>query len=81
LAPALKGYAEGFARRTGIQVNLDLPQDLRRLPREAETAFSHEPLKHPSEIAVAAEQTSLSCKFANPCCFGKLFRCLLNFES
>ncbi len=39
LAPALKGYAEGFARRTGIQVNVDLPQDLRRLPREAETAL------------------------------------------
>ena len=39
LAPALKGYAEGFARRTGIRVNVDLPQDLRRLPREAETAL------------------------------------------
>jgi len=39
LAPALKGYAEGFARRTGIRVNIDLPQDLRRLRREAETAL------------------------------------------
>jgi PAS domain S-box-containing protein len=39
LAPALKGYVEGFARRTGIQVNVDLPQNLRRLPREAETAL------------------------------------------
>ncbi len=39
LAPALKGYAEGFARRTGIQVNVDLPRDLRRLPRDTETAL------------------------------------------
>jgi len=39
LAPALRGYVEGFARRTGIQVNVDLPQNLRRLPREAETAI------------------------------------------
>jgi PAS domain S-box-containing protein len=39
LAPALRGYAEGFARRTGIRVDLDLPDDLRRLPHEAETAL------------------------------------------
>ncbi len=30
---------EGYARRTGIQVNIDLPQNFRRLPREAETAL------------------------------------------
>jgi signal transduction histidine kinase len=39
LASALRWYAEGFARRAGIQVDLDLPEDLRRLPREAETAL------------------------------------------
>lgn len=39
LVPALRGYVEGYARRTGIQVNIDLPQNLRRLPREAETAL------------------------------------------
>ena len=39
LASALRGYAEGFARRTGIQVDVELPQDLRRLPRDAETAL------------------------------------------
>ena len=39
LTPALKDYAEGFARRTGIQANVDLPQDLPRLPRETETAL------------------------------------------
>ena len=39
LASALQWYAEGFARRAGVQVDLDLPEDLRRLPREAETAL------------------------------------------
>jgi signal transduction histidine kinase len=39
LASALEWYAEGFARRTGIQVALDLPDDLHRLPREAETVL------------------------------------------
>jgi PAS domain S-box-containing protein len=39
LASALKGYAEGFARRTAIRVDLDLPHDLPRLPRDAETAL------------------------------------------
>jgi PAS domain S-box-containing protein len=39
LASALRWYAEGFARRSGIQVDLDLPDDLRRLPKEAETAL------------------------------------------
>lgn len=39
LASALKGYAEGFARRTGIRVDIDLSRDLCRLAREAETAL------------------------------------------
>jgi len=39
LASALRWYAEGFARRSGIRVDLDLPDDLRRLPKEAETAL------------------------------------------
>jgi signal transduction histidine kinase len=39
LASALEWYAEGFARRAGIRVTLDLPDDLRRLPRDAETAL------------------------------------------
>jgi PAS domain S-box-containing protein len=39
LASAVRWYAEGFARRTGIQVALDLPDDLRRLPLDVETAL------------------------------------------
>jgi PAS domain S-box-containing protein len=39
LASALQGYAEGFARRTGIRVDLDLAGDLPRLPQDAETAL------------------------------------------
>jgi len=39
LRSALQGYAEGFSRRTGIQVDLDLPTDLRRLPPDAEAAL------------------------------------------
>jgi PAS domain S-box-containing protein len=36
LAPALAGYAEGFAERSGIAVELDLTPDLGRLPKEVE---------------------------------------------
>ena len=36
LAPALAGYAEGFAERSGIAVKLDLTPDLGRLPKEVE---------------------------------------------
>jgi len=39
LASALKGYAEGFSRRTGIQVDLKLPGDFHRLPPDAEVAL------------------------------------------
>ena len=39
LASALRWYVDGYARRSGIQVDLDLPEGLRRLPRDAETAL------------------------------------------
>jgi two-component system sensor histidine kinase UhpB len=39
LASALQWFAEGFARRSGIRVDLDLPDGLRRLPKDAETAL------------------------------------------
>ena len=39
LISTLRGYADGFALRTGVRVELDLPSDLRRLPRDAETAL------------------------------------------
>jgi PAS domain S-box-containing protein len=39
LASAVQWYAEGFARRSGIRVELDLPHGLRRLPKEVETAL------------------------------------------
>jgi signal transduction histidine kinase len=36
LAPALKWYVEGFCRRSEIEVQLDMPADLERLPRDME---------------------------------------------
>jgi two-component system NarL family sensor kinase len=37
--PAIRWYVNGFAQRSGIQVGLELPTDLRRLPTELETAI------------------------------------------
>ncbi|MCU1241548.1 MAG: domain S-box [Candidatus Acidoferrum typicum] len=39
LVSALQHYVEGFAERSKIQVSLDLPTDLGRLPPEMETAI------------------------------------------
>jgi len=39
LASALRWYAEGFARRTRIQVTLDIPDNLPRRSRDVETAL------------------------------------------
>jgi signal transduction histidine kinase len=39
LVSALQWYVEGFAERSKIQVSLDLPADLGRLPPEMETAI------------------------------------------
>jgi PAS domain S-box-containing protein len=39
LASALQWYAEGFARRSGIKVDLNLPDGLRRMPKDVETAL------------------------------------------
>jgi PAS domain S-box-containing protein len=39
LAYALRGYVEGFTRRSGIQVELDMPDGLGRLPDEMETTL------------------------------------------
>ncbi|MCX6903752.1 MAG: PAS domain S-box protein, partial [Verrucomicrobia bacterium] len=36
LIPALRSYVQGFAQRSGIQVMMDLPKDLGRLPQEVE---------------------------------------------
>ena len=36
---AILSYVEGFARRSGIQVDLDIPDGLRRLPAEIETTI------------------------------------------
>jgi signal transduction histidine kinase len=38
LLPAIRWYTTGFAGRSGIEVELDLPADLHRLPTELETA-------------------------------------------
>lgn len=37
LTSAIRWYARGFAQRSGIEVNLDLPAELERLPRDIET--------------------------------------------
>ena len=39
LTVALKGYAVGFADRSGIRVDLDIPRDLGRLHADTETAI------------------------------------------
>jgi signal transduction histidine kinase len=39
LSSALRWYVEGFALRSKIKVDLDLPDDFGRLPRESETAI------------------------------------------
>jgi len=39
LRPALQVFIEGFAERSKISVDLDLPADFARLPRETETAI------------------------------------------
>jgi len=39
LASALRWYAEGYSERSKIQVDLDIPDDFGRLPREMETAL------------------------------------------
>ena len=38
-ASAARWYCEGFAERSGIQVDLDIPSELRRLDREVETTL------------------------------------------
>src|SRR5215467_14531400 len=39
LASALRWYVEGYVERSKIQVDLDMPEDFGRLPREMETAL------------------------------------------
>jgi signal transduction histidine kinase len=39
LCSAVRWYTDGFAQRSGIRVDLDLPEDFGRLPGEAETAI------------------------------------------
>ncbi len=39
LLPAIRWFTSGFAERSGIEVKLDLPGDLRRLPVELETTI------------------------------------------
>jgi signal transduction histidine kinase len=39
LLPALRWYAAGFAERSGIKVDLDLPESFERLPLDTETAL------------------------------------------
>jgi len=39
LAAAIKGYSLGFAERSGIRVDLDIPRGFGRLPSENETAI------------------------------------------
>lgn len=39
LASAVRWYVEGFAKRSGIEVNLEIPEALQRLPNQTEIAM------------------------------------------
>jgi PAS domain S-box-containing protein len=39
LVPALRGYVDGFAQRSGLELSCELPDDTERLPREVETTL------------------------------------------
>ncbi|MFZ0730869.1 MAG: sensor histidine kinase [Candidatus Sulfotelmatobacter sp.] len=39
LSSAIRWYGDGFAKRSGIKVEIDVPEDLQRLPSEMETAI------------------------------------------
>lgn len=39
LSSAIRWYGDGFAKRSGIKVEIDVPEDLERLPAELETAI------------------------------------------
>ena len=39
LAGAMRDHADGFAHRSGLRVDLELPPDLVRLPRDTELAL------------------------------------------
>lgn len=39
LSSAIHWYGDGFAKRSGIKVEIDVPEDLQRLPAELETAI------------------------------------------
>lgn len=39
LSSAIHWYGDGFAKRSGIKVEIDVPEDLERLPAELETAI------------------------------------------
>jgi len=39
LSSALRGYVEGFAERSGIKVDMEIPDDFGRLSQELETAI------------------------------------------
>lgn len=39
LSSAVRWYGDGFAKRSGIKVEIDVPEDLERLPAELETAI------------------------------------------
>jgi len=39
LSSAIRWYGDGFAKRSGIKVDIDVPEDLQRLPSEMETAI------------------------------------------
>ena len=39
LASALRAYVDGFSKRSGVEVVLDMPENIQRLPREVETTL------------------------------------------
>ena len=58
LLPALRWFAAGFAERSGINVELDLPRDFQRPPLEIETALFRVVQESLTNIHRHAESTS-----------------------
>jgi signal transduction histidine kinase len=64
LVGAARDYADGFAERSGIRVDLDIPKDLGRLPKDVELALFRVMQECLTNIHQHAESSSASILFA-----------------
>jgi len=63
LAGAVRDYADGFAKRSGIRVDLELPHHLKRLPRDVELALFRIMQESLSNVHKHSESPSASIRF------------------